>query len=437
MATTTPTFNTAIFLDIENILGGYDNDAIATVSISQIMEVIREAGARAGLISSIAVNRAYANWSIARLSVLRREIVEQGIEPKQVFGFDRGEKKNAADIELVIDAIDLAYTRPALTTFVIVSGDGGFSSLVKKLHELGKSVVVCAYSDRISAALRAVCDVYIELSATADPRERGAGDADGRPSTISDSRLRDAVEGLEPLRDGADIAAVRERALEVVRRVAAPGPLASQLRDSGLTLALVGQALAQQLPMGGGRFGFGTPKALLQYALAASEFALAEDPEQQPPHPRVVLRDAVPDGLTMLPDRDERVLYKTVLERDPPRLFVPEPERLNELVGALVAEPPANESLAELIERMSERLNGALSTEHVKFTLGALVAASAFDRSPPNERLINQTLTLRVSMRDETALIAALRRAVETKLHRVLGAVDEATLDLMFLTGTD
>ena len=46
----------------------------------------------------------------------------------------------------MIDAIDLAYTRPALTTFVIVSGvDGGFSSLVKKLHELGKSVVVCAY----------------------------------------------------------------------------------------------------------------------------------------------------------------------------------------------------------------------------------------------------------------------------------------------------
>ena len=144
VGTTPTTFNTAVFFDIENVLGGYDNDAIATVSISQIMDVIRQEGSDAGLVSSIAVNRAYANWSITRLSVLRREIVEQGIEPKQIFGFDRGEKKNAADIELVIEAIDLAYTRPALTTFVVVSGDGGFSSLVKKLHELGKSVLVCA-----------------------------------------------------------------------------------------------------------------------------------------------------------------------------------------------------------------------------------------------------------------------------------------------------
>ena len=173
VTTAAPTFNTAVFFDIENVLGGYDNDAIATVSISQIMDVIREEGGNAGLISSVAVNRAYANWSIARLSVLRREIVEQGIEPKQVFGFDRSEKKNAADIELVIDAIDLAYTRSALTTFVIISGDGGFSSLVKKLHELGKSVVVCAYPDRISPALRAVCDVYVDLAAsTAESSDR-------------------------------------------------------------------------------------------------------------------------------------------------------------------------------------------------------------------------------------------------------------------------
>src|SRR6185436_11946517 len=102
------------------------------------------------------------------------------------FGFDRGEKKNAADIELVIDAIDLAYTRPALTTFVIVSGDGGFSSLVKKLHELGKSALVCAYPDRISPALRAVCDVYVDLAtSTAASGQARVSEADGRASTVS------------------------------------------------------------------------------------------------------------------------------------------------------------------------------------------------------------------------------------------------------------
>jgi hypothetical protein len=252
VTTTTPTFNTAVFVDIENVLGGYDNDALATVSISEIMDVIREEGGNAGLISSIAVNRAYANWSIARLSVLRREIVEQGIEPKQIFGFDRGEKKNAAD------------------------------------------------------------------------------------------------------------------------------------------------------------------------------------PEQEPRHPRVVLRNAVPQGLTMLPDRDARVLYKTVLERDLPRLFIPEPEQLHQLVGVLIADPPTDEPLAEMIERVGERLQGLLDTEHVKFSLGAFVGAEAFDRSPPNERLINQTLTLKSSMRSEDTLLAALRRAVETKLIRVLGSVDARTVDSMF-----
>lgn len=66
-------FNTAVFFDIENVLGGYDNDAIATVSISQIMDVIREEGSNAGLISSIAVNRAYANWSITNLDPPARD----------------------------------------------------------------------------------------------------------------------------------------------------------------------------------------------------------------------------------------------------------------------------------------------------------------------------------------------------------------------------
>ena len=200
VTTTAPTFNTAVFFDIENVLGGYDNDAIATVSISQIMDVIREEGSNAGLISS-SRSTGLCELEHREAFSLRREIVEQGIEPKQVFGFDRGEKKNAADIELVIDAIDLAYTRPALTTFVIVSGDGGFSSLVKKLHELGKSVLVCAYPDRISPALRAVCDVYVDLATSAarverpSPRQRGRRprfDGDRSAATQSTGRARAA-----------------------------------------------------------------------------------------------------------------------------------------------------------------------------------------------------------------------------------------------------
>ena len=75
-----------------------------------------------------------------------------------------------------------------------------------------------------------------------------------------------------------------------------------------------------------------------------------------------------------------------------------------------------------------------MSTEHVKFALGAFVVAGVFDRSPPNERLINQTLTLKESLRSNEALVGALRSAVEAKLRRVLGDIDGSTVDAMFPT---
>ena len=425
-------FDTAVFFDVENLLGGYDNDAIANVSISEIMYEIREAGGAAGDISAIAVNRAYANWSISRLSVLRREIVEEGIEPKQIFGFDRGEKKNAADIELVIEAIDLAYTRPALRTFVIVSGDGGFASLVKKLHELGKTVVVCAYPDRISPALRAVCDVYIDLAAGTAAGVTSTDRASIPGTKITDPRLRAAVDDLAPLRPDAAPMAATKRAYEVIARLASQPSLAQELSDRGLTLALVGQALAQQLPAGAPNYGFRTLKVLLQQALVATEFALAENPDDQPPHPRVVHRSTVPPGLEVLPDPDIRVVYKAVLERDLPRLFVPEPAQLASVANELVSDPPHDVSLAQMIERVSERIEGMLSTEHVKFMLGAFVAAGVFDRTPAHERLINQTLTLKDSLRTPQDLAEVLRRAVEAKLRRGFASIDEATLDAMF-----
>ncbi|MEI7911223.1 MAG: NYN domain-containing protein [Verrucomicrobiota bacterium] len=116
-------FNTAVFYDIENLLGGYNFNVqwVAELSLKDILTRIRATG----LTGRIAVQRAYANWSDPRLGILRNEINELGIDPIQIFGFSRDAKRNAADIQLAIDAIDLAHLRPAIGTFVIVSGDGG------------------------------------------------------------------------------------------------------------------------------------------------------------------------------------------------------------------------------------------------------------------------------------------------------------------------
>jgi hypothetical protein len=94
---------------------------------------------------------------------MAQEIGELGIEPIQIFGLSRNQKKNAADIQLAVDAIDLAYMRPWLDVFVIVSGDGGFSALAKKLHECGRTVIGCAYQSSTNKIFESVCDVFLGI----------------------------------------------------------------------------------------------------------------------------------------------------------------------------------------------------------------------------------------------------------------------------------
>src|SRR3954453_7596681 len=157
-------FDTVVLFDVENLLGDPSGwkQAATELSFGDIIAQLRRD--ESGLIGGFAVSRAYGNWGLSFMSTLRREMTENGIEPRQIFAYDGAAKKNAADIELVIDALDLAYSRPALSTFVLVTRDGGFSSLGRKLHELGKAVVVCA-DGKCSKSLRAVADAFVELPA--------------------------------------------------------------------------------------------------------------------------------------------------------------------------------------------------------------------------------------------------------------------------------
>jgi len=163
-------FNTAVFYDIENLLKGYAFSAqtLANLSLQEIVESV----SKTGLVSAIAVQRAYANWSDPRLGVMRGAINELGIEPIQVFGFARDQKKNAADIQLAIDAVDLAHVRPSIEVFVVVSGDGGFASLARKLHEYGKTVIGCAYASATNRFFQAVCDAFVPIAEPDDSREQ-------------------------------------------------------------------------------------------------------------------------------------------------------------------------------------------------------------------------------------------------------------------------
>ena len=167
-----PSRNVAIFIDMENLFGGYAGE-VGQVPITAILDDIRNlVTEQLNVGSAIAVTRAYANWSDYRLGKYRREMMEHGVEPVQVFSFGQA-VKNAADIEMVVDVLEVADRSPHVEVFVLVSGDGGFVPLIRRLHALGKYVVVATTESRsdksASKLLKSVADYFLVSANLSSP----------------------------------------------------------------------------------------------------------------------------------------------------------------------------------------------------------------------------------------------------------------------------
>lgn len=139
----------AIFIDFENLALGYKGQG--RFEIKLVLRRLLEKG-------KIVAKKAYCDWS--RFTQYTAPLHEAAIElveiPKRA---QTG--KNSADIRLCVDAMDLAYSKDHIDTFVIVSGDSDFSPLVSKLKELGKHVIGLGMYDSTSALLRDNCDEFI------------------------------------------------------------------------------------------------------------------------------------------------------------------------------------------------------------------------------------------------------------------------------------
>ncbi len=139
-----------MFIDFENMGLGFNNRR-DRFEIGKVLERLVEKG-------KIVCKKAYADWS--RFGMYTGGLHEAAIELIEIPR--RGMTgKNSADIRLVVDAIDLAYSKDHIDTFVIVSGDSDFSPLVSKLKELGKHVIGLGLSDATSDLLRDNCDEFI------------------------------------------------------------------------------------------------------------------------------------------------------------------------------------------------------------------------------------------------------------------------------------
>src|SRR3954471_21118070 len=140
----------AVFIDFENMGLGFNNRR-DRFEIAKVLERLVEKG-------KIVCKKAYTDWS--RFGMYTGGLHEAAIELIEIPR--RGiTGKNSADIRLVVDAIDLAYSKDHIDTFVIVSGDSDFSPLVSKLKELGKHVIGLGLVDATSDLLRDNCDEFI------------------------------------------------------------------------------------------------------------------------------------------------------------------------------------------------------------------------------------------------------------------------------------
>ncbi|MCL2202455.1 MAG: NYN domain-containing protein [Defluviitaleaceae bacterium] len=155
--------NTAIFYDIENLIGPFTGKAN---TILHLDEIYRRVLAAEG-VEGVSIQRAYADWVLPIHRNLRGSVLQVGIEPVQIFNTNPYDKvKNAADVSLIIDAVELIAKRPDISTYVIASGDGIFAFLAKKLHEHGKRVIGIGFDKIVNMIFRNACDVYIGLEKT-------------------------------------------------------------------------------------------------------------------------------------------------------------------------------------------------------------------------------------------------------------------------------
>jgi uncharacterized protein (TIGR00288 family) len=145
------TSNLALFCDFENIALGVRDARYDKFDITRVLE-------RLLLKGSIVVKKAYCDWE--RYKEFKPPMHYAGFELIEIPHVKQS-GKNSADIRMVVDALDLCYTKTHVDTFVIISGDSDFSPLVSKLRENNKDVIGVGVKNSTSDLLIANCDEFI------------------------------------------------------------------------------------------------------------------------------------------------------------------------------------------------------------------------------------------------------------------------------------
>jgi uncharacterized protein (TIGR00288 family) len=202
----------ALLLDYENLALGARDHLATPFDLLPISDALAERG-------RVVVRRAYADWSYfdEDRRMLTRGHVEL-IEMPQRMGVSR---KNAADIKMAVDAIEMAFARDYISTFAICTGDSDFTPLVHKLRELNKRVIGVGVRDSTSKMLPPACDEFLYYDDLAGVESRPSSSRRSSASKKSQPAQTTPAPQTTPEPDG----------VAPVERVAPPQPVITRVQE--------------------------------------------------------------------------------------------------------------------------------------------------------------------------------------------------------------
>lgn len=274
----------ALFLDYENLaIGARESLHGLQFDLRPVLDALAERG-------RVIARKAYADWSFfdEDRRMLTRSHVEL-IEIPQRMGASR---KNAADIKLSVDALEMAFERDYVTTFVICTGDSDFTPLVHKLRELNKRVIGVGIKDSTSALLPPACDEFLfydTLEGVDVPVER--------PKRRQQAPAETGAETPEPSSSPKPSASVDELAILIAQTVSG-----LERTSGGAVLASsVKRALLRKDPtFSEAEYGFRAFGELLRHLVERNVVELTEGSAKGDPEVSLPAHGGEEDAFTML-----------------------------------------------------------------------------------------------------------------------------------------
>lgn len=205
--------NLAVLIDFENIAAGTEKEGLGRFDVASLMDRLKDKG-------RILVARSYADWG--RFARFKQELLSANITMMELTSHGM-QDKNRADIAMVVDCLELAFTRDFVHTFVIVSGDSDFTPLVLKMRELNKKVIGVGTRGSTSRLIINACDEFIfydsvvKARSKPEPRsEAGSGRKVTKEHAKAFGFLVEAVLGIQREDPSAPLASIVKTAM--VRR---------------------------------------------------------------------------------------------------------------------------------------------------------------------------------------------------------------------------